>query len=331
MIKELYPSLNKEHIDGLKPALSKAIVEIPDSVKGAIEIIVEELLNFKQSVYNDWQDSVLNCLDFHYSNDELKIIEANTNASGYLVSHLLLNKKEDVLAFEDSILNSFKTVFNTDKPDPLYIIDENPTSERMYPEFLMFKDMFERNGLSNVNIVKTNDLLLSKQAYVYNRDTDFYFEKSPLLLEAFNSGVLKLSTSPITYERLASKKNDLISQDLSDFPNLKSSMLKSVPFSTELWGERKKYFFKPQEMFGGKGVYSGKSLSKKKFDSLGSEYMAQESHPPGKIQIDGVEWKYDIRAFFSESKVQKIVARVYQGQLTNFSTLGGGFALIEWV
>jgi hypothetical protein len=43
------------------------------------------------------------------------------------------------------------------------------------------------------------------------------------------------------------------------------------------------------------------------------------------------EWKYDIRAYFSEGSVQKILARVYQGQLTNFSQAGGGFALIEWV
>ena len=84
-------------------------------------------------------------------------------------------------------------------------------------------------------------------------------------------------------------------------------------------------------MFGGKGVYAGKSLSRKKFDSLGNHYIAQEAHPPGRVDFNDENWKYDIRAFFSESHVQKIVARVYQGQVTNFSKEGGGFALIDWV
>jgi len=331
MPKTLYPSLTQDHLSFLEPVLCKVSVEIPKKVKQEIIKITEEFLSYKKSQFEDWSDSVLNSLDFHYSNDELKIIEANTNASGYLVSNLLLENESKALGYERDILNSFYKVFETDKPEPLYIMDEDPESEKMFSEFLMFKDMFLRNDNSKVKIIKTKDLPLDENAYVYNRDTDFYFEKNPEIFESYKNENLKLSTSPVSYERLASKKNDLRSTSTKDFPNLDKALLKSVPFSKDLWPSRKKYFFKPQEMFGGKGVYAGKSLSRKKFETLDDSYLAQESHLPGKITHLEQEWKYDIRAFFSESSVQKIIARVYQGQLTNFSTAGGGFALIKWL
>ena len=331
MVKDLYPSVTEEHIENLRPALCKFSIELPKVIQKEIHTIVREFLTLKKSFYPDWEKSVLNCLDFHYSSQTLKIIEANTNASGYLITHLLPQKKEKVKSYEKSIYKSFISAFDSKRPEPLFIIDENPEKEKMYPEFLMFKDMFMRMGLERVKIVKTQDLSLNENAFVYNRDTDFYFKKNPEILKAFQSGILKLSTSPTTYERLASKKNDLKGEKIKAFPHLEKALLKSFPFTKDLWEKRKRFFFKPQEMFGGKGVYSGKSLSRKKFESLDDNYIVQEAHPPGKIEFKGEEWKYDIRAFFSESEVQKIVARVYQGQVTNFSKKGGGFALIKWV
>jgi hypothetical protein len=200
----------------------------------------------------------------------------------------------------------------------------------MYPEFLMYKDFFMRQDLQEVEIIKTNDLPL-KNSFVYNRDTDFYFEQHPQIKKSIEENLVFFSTTPKSYNQLASKANDLKNEDLSLFPNLKEAFLNSKPFSTELWATRKNYFFKPKEMFGGKGVYSGKSISRKKFETLGENHLAQEYHPPGKLIFNDEEWKFDIRAFFSERDVQKITTRVYQGQLTNFSKTGGGFASIDWV
>ena len=215
----------------LKPALCDFSVELSKKIQKKIYTITEEFLAFKKSLYPDWQNSVLNCLDFHYSSNTLKIIEANTNSSGYLVTHLLSQSIEEALKYEKSIYQSFLDVFDSKKPEPLFIIDENPKKEKMYPEFLMFKDFFKRQGLDHVYIVKTSELPLDKNSFVYNRDTDFHFDKNPNLLKAFNDGSIKLSTSPLTYDRLASKKNDLSNVDTKVFPNLNHALLKSLSFS----------------------------------------------------------------------------------------------------
>ncbi len=330
--KSLYPSINDQHLNDLTSALCDFKVKLPKILEPKIRTIVKEFLEFKKSSFSDFEPSVLNCLDFHYSNEKLKIIEANTNASGYMLTNLLLgdNFEESSLLYEKTLYESFLKIFKTKNPEPLYIIDDSPEDEKMYPEFLMYKDFFIRQGLTEVKILKTKDLKLQK-SFVYNRDTDFYFDKHPQIKKAIDEGNLFFSTTPKSYNQLASKTNDLVDKNLSPFPNLEKAFLNSKSFNTDFWATRKNYFFKPKEMFGGKGVYSGKSISRKKFETLGDNYLVQESHPPGKVMFQDEEWKFDIRAFFSEGDVQKIAARVYQGQLTNFSKTGGGFASIDWV
>ena len=52
--------------------------------------------------------------------------------------------------------------------------------------------------------------------------------------------------------------------------------------------------------------------------------------PPSQrtIRIDGreVPLKLDLRNYVYAGRVQLVAARLYQGQTTNFRTLGGGFA-----
>lgn len=344
-VEKLYPSLTEDHKERLKNALCPFKVELPTSVKEQIFKITDQFIQSKKLISKKWQDSVLNCLDFHYSENTLKIIEANTNASGYLITHLLEDDKSLIESYEQKLLSSFYKVFNTKNPSPLFIVDTDPEKEKMYPEFLMFKEMFLRQNISKVEIINTKALedrlekMNEEKIYVYNRDTDFYLEKFPALKGAWLKKSVQLSTSPKAYENIASKNEPILTDRPEDFPELEAAVLKTHPFSSDLWEIRKKLFFKPKESFGSKGVYAGKSLSRKKFDSLNEEtYLAQELHLPGKIKHNEEDWKFDIRAYFSEdsadlkkTSVQKIVARVYQGQVTNFSKLGGGFALIEWV
>jgi len=309
--KSLYPSINDKHIEDLTSALCDFKVKLPKSLEPKIKTIVKEFLDFKKTTFSDFKPSVLNCLDFHYSNDKLKIIEANTNASGYMLTNLLLgeNFKESALKYETTLYKSFLKIFKTETPEPLYIIDNSPEEEKMYPEFLMYKDFFMRQGLKEVEIIKTKDLPL-KNSFVYNRDTDFYFDKHPQIKKSIDDGHVFFSTTPTSYNQLASKANDLEVESLSSFPNLNEAFLTSKPFNTELWATRKNYFFKPKEMFGGKGVYSGKSISRKKFETLDNSYLAQESHPPGKVTFNDEEWKFDIRAYFSEDKFFKNRRRI---------------------
>lgn len=340
-LEKLYPSLNEKHKEQVKNALCPFKVKLPKSLKLKILKVVDQFIQSKKLIASHWEDSVLNCLDFHYSEDQLKIIEANTNASGYLITHLLENENTVIENYEQSVLASFYSVFQNKTPSPLLIVDTKPENEKMYPEFLMFKDMFLKHGVSPVEIKDTKELeenITFDKQYIYNRDTDFYLEKFPNIKEAWLSKSLTLSTSPTAYENIASKDAPILPEDETHpFSDLEASVLKNYSIGEDLWAMRKKLFFKPKKSFGSKGVYAGKSLSRKKFETLKSEdYLAQELHLPGKVKHNDEEWKFDIRAYFSEEhtdspSVQKIVARVYQGQVTNFSKPGGGFALIDWV
>ncbi|MDQ5903241.1 MAG: hypothetical protein QG672_830, partial [Pseudomonadota bacterium] len=59
-------------------------------------------------------------------------------------------------------------------------------------------------------------------------------------------------------------------------------------------------------------------------------YIAQALVPPSerRLQVAGEpqQFKLDLRNYAYAGKVQLVVARLYQGQTTNFRTPGGGFA-----
>jgi hypothetical protein len=101
--------------------------------------------------------------------------------------------------------------------------------------------------------------------------------------------------------------------------------LKNFSDHEELWGQRKKLFFKPAQMYGGKAVYRGSSISRRVFlEMLERDYIAQEFRPPGEWH----GWKYDLRFYVYKDRIQQVCARLYQGQVTGFSTPGGGLARV---
>ena len=51
--------------------------------------------------------------------------------------------------------------------------------------------------------------------------------------------------------------------------------------------------------------------------------------PPVFVDLNGNRWKYDIRVFVYKDQVQKLSARVYQGQVTGFSVPNAGFASVS--
>lgn len=337
---KLYPRTSEVDKKEYYNALCPFKVQLPANLRRKIVEVTQDFIDASRTLRGEWGTSVLNCLDFHWNENQLKIIEANTNASGFLFSHLMESSEKSVISYEETLLRSFEICFDS-KPKEVFIIDREPKAERMYVEFLMTQDFFERNGIK-ASILETerfNQLCTesSKSFYCYNRDTDFYLEQFPGILKKWKDGTLILSAHPRAYEAIASKKNLHELSELSDTSTtLRSALLRTIYLSEDtvenLWENRKKYFFKPLESFGGKGVYNGKSVSRKKFSEIAKEpYMAQEICPPGMYPHEDQDWKYDIRAFFSEEGVQKILCRLYQGQLTNFKSPGGGFALIEWI
>jgi hypothetical protein len=104
-----------------------------------------------------------------------------------------------------------------------------------------------------------------------------------------------------------------------------------VGSETSWWNDRKRWFFKPRTGFGSRGAYRGDKLTRRVFaDVMCKEYMAQEFTPPGerlRSAPGGKQaFKVDVRCYVYRGQVQQMAARLYQGQTTNFRTVGGGFA-----
>ncbi len=100
------------------------------------------------------------------------------------------------------------------------------------------------------------------------------------------------------------------------------------------WSERREWVFKPAASFASRGVYRGDKISRKKLDEIFAEggYLAQRRIEPAAVAVDtdaGVQrMKFDVRAYAYRSEVLLLGARVYQGQVTNLRTPGGGFSAI---
>jgi hypothetical protein len=75
-------------------------------------------------------------------------------------------------------------------------------------------------------------------------------------------------------------------------------------------------------------------VSRKVFERIITEdYLVQEFVPaqswPGATQEDPMSnWKFDLRVYADQDRVQMVVARSYLGQVTNFSTPQGGLTAV---
>lgn len=296
---------------------------------------------------------VLSCLDFHIDleNDKIKLIEANTNASGYLMGSLVYQLHGlDFSKCSKDLFEMFKKSNLLDS-DKLFITDENPESQKMFLEFLMYKDFFKQKNydFEIMDITELEKKLLSSSTNhsvsIYNRSTDFYLKNHKTILDLFLKQKIQLNPNPVDYDLWAHKDNlsqisNLSDQILSDHEQmifnkfiLKSAKIQDLfPDLDAAWNERKRYFFKPSESYGGKASYKGSSVSKTYFENLWTQnFLAQEFFAPPKFKDENQnEWKYDLRVYTFEDNTLLTMARVYQGQITNFSTIGGGFAHVEF-
>ncbi|MEO0336858.1 MAG: hypothetical protein AAF202_10705, partial [Pseudomonadota bacterium] len=177
---------------------------------------------------------------------------------------------------------------------------------------------------------------------VYNRFTDFYFSEpsSQHLLEAYTNQISLFSPNPREYSLMADKNRlPILREEIAkSSPEMMSLIPETRLFSEfeskdALWSERKKYFFKPSQSFGSKGVFSGKGISRKAFEGIYSpNFLAQELCPAGRETFhydeEPIEMKFDLRFYCFEGEIQHYTARLYQGQATNMKTDLGGLAPI---
>lgn len=237
------------------------------------------------------------------------------------------------------------------------IVDEAPQAQYFYPEFTLAKQIFEREGIQTLIADPAefrgdaDGLYLGnvKIDLVYNRLTDFSLEKFPVLLHVYRQNLVVLTPHPHAYTLYADKRNLSL---LTDAELLRAIGLDETAIATlqagipqtrlveekdaeQWWKERKDWFFKPATGYGGKGSYRGDKLTQRVFGEIvQGGYVAQRKAMPGEVEVsvEGAEpaaFKYDVRCYVYEGQVQLLIARLYQGQTTNFRTAGGGLALVR--
>jgi hypothetical protein len=252
---------------------------------------------------------------------------------------------------------------NGDKSVEIVIMDEDFEKQKMLFEFLVYKSLFEGRGYKteichpeDVVFDKTTKRLqfgkLKKISLIYNRFCDFLFNeaRSRPLLENYQMGDTVITPHPQEYLLLADKNRMVEWGTPGFFENLglEDSSIQAIRQvlipsfvvqsrdSAEVWSERKEYFFKPLQSYGGKSAYRGNSVSHKVFERILAEpFLAQKLVSPAEVSAPNVDsgemtsWKYDLRFFVYRDRIQSGIARLYQGQLTNFRTRGGGFAALK--
>ena len=305
--------------------------------------------------------------DVHLTVDGPKLIEINTNAGGALLNALLLKahgRQAEAAALEAAIVAMFRAEWAAARGDvPLTriaIVDEQPASQYLAPEFQLFKQLFEAHGIAAVvadpaELVRAGDALCHAGQpvdLIYNRLTDFALAAPAHahLAAVYQAGGVVVTPHPRAHALLADKRNLMLLSDEASLielgvpENLRRIILAGVPrtvaveagpgdpdWAERFWAERKRWFFKPAAGFGSRATYRGDKLTKRVFEEiLQGGYIAQEIVPPSEHPITvGAEtqsFKADLRAYAYQGQVQLFAARLYQGQTTNFRTPGGGFA-----
>jgi hypothetical protein len=311
--------------------------------------------------------------DFHLGADGPHLIEINTNAGGALLNVALARAQRACCVEVEQALSSpgagdeaeaaFVAMFRREWElqrkgatlGSVAIVDSEPTRQYLYPEFLMFKELFENAEIA-ATIVDPSELELRggrltakgrEIDLVYNRLTDFYFEEpsSAPLRAAYESGTVVVTPGPRAHALYADKRHLAVLSDPDAMRafglDTKTAELlaESVPRTVvldegnrdELWKQRKSHFFKPAGGYGSKAAYRGDKMTRGVWEELaGRSYVAQRIAPPTERTIlqgeREVPLKLDVRCYVYDGSVQLVASRLYQGQTTNFRTQGGGFA-----
>lgn len=299
--------------------------------------------------------------DFHLNADGVHLIEINSNAGGAFLNALLIESQTNTQNLPQIFVEMFRHEWQLARGNAplncIAIVDQQPESQYLYPEFLLAQQAFENAGIRCIiadpaELTSTpSGLTIAGQHVdlVYNRLTDFDLQQHPLLLHAWQANQLVLTPNPAHYQRYADKRKlaALTDEDWLRNTGVSSAqievLLRGIPETKIVraaeaenwWTERKQWFFKPVSGYGSKGAYRGDKLTKRVFEEiLQADYVAQRLAPPGECTVklgdtgETQTLKFDVRCYVYDGKIQLIAARLYQGQTTNFRTVGGGFGLV---
>jgi hypothetical protein len=308
--------------------------------------------------------------DFHLGGDGPRLIEINTNAGGALLNTILARAQraccEDIehlvsgpiptadleRTFLEMFAAEWRSAGRSGLPRRIAIVDDAPEEQYLYPEFLLFAQLFRRFGI-NAAVLDPAQLSFARGALrdahgavdlVYNRLTDFSLEAPAhaALRDAYLARAAVVTPHPRAHAIYSDKRNLSL---LTDAARLRSWGVREAALNTLLrgiarterviaadsdrhWAARRGLFFKPATGYGSRAAYRGDKLTRRVWtEILSGEYVAQELVPPGERRI-GPEssMKSDVRNYAYVGQVQLLAARIYQGQTTNLRTAGGGFA-----
>ena len=308
--------------------------------------------------------------DFHLGAGGPRLIEVNTNAGGALLNAVLARAQRACCgeiaalvggpvpadALERTLFEMFVSEWRRSgragAPRRIVIVDDEPERQFLYPEFLLFAQLFRRFGIeaqvrAPEELAFNDGVLRDAQGpvdLVYNRLTDFALEAAAhaALRAAYLADAAVITPHPRAHALYADKRNLSL---LTDEELLRSwgvreaaiaelqrgiprTRIVSAPDGERLWAERRKLFFKPAAGYGSRAAYRGDKLTRRVWGEIrAGTHVAQELVLPSERRI-GPEtaMKVDVRNYVYHGRVQQLAARLYQGQTTNMRTAGGGFA-----
>lgn len=306
--------------------------------------------------------------DFHLTADGPRLIEINTNPGGVLLNAMQaraqricmpehMSSATDTSRIELEVVKVIEAEWQRQRGalplKSIAIVDDAPTEQYLYPEFLLFQKLFQKHGYHS-QICSPDALEYSAGQIslhtepvdmVYNRLTDFALEQpgNLALRAAYVAGEVVLSPHPRAHALYADKRNlillcdpDFLAQAGATVATL-AVLSKTIPLTRLvtaenrdfLWTNRRKFFFKPAAGYGGKAAYRGDKLTHRVWQDIsGGTFIAQALVKPSERQLlpDSQPLKVDIRCYAYQGKALSYAARMYQGQTTNFRTPFGGFA-----
>ena len=318
--------------------------------------------------FDPGHDALMMGYDFHLTDAGPRLIEVNTNAGGGYIAWLseaqahrdyptLLSARIKGRLYS-SFLQEWRSFSAAKQPlQRVALLDENPTDQPLYPEVVACRDWLQEQGLA-ATIVAPEQLQADESGVsfagqrldlIYNRHCDFFLEEPQLagIRAAYLAGNVCLSPNPFAYGLLADKRRMIIWSDEHALAELgvadeeRKVLTSLVPCSRLfadcdpelLWVERKRLVFKPVTRFGSRGVLLGKSITRKRFAEQDAETTLVQDLVPPSVESDaaGQGFKVDMRLFVYRQQLLGIGARLYQGQVTNLRTEGGGFAPVRLI
>ncbi len=286
------------------------------------------------------------------------LIEVNTNAGGVLTAMQAARHGNDCCVelqhglLEARLLALFRRDLlgpDRDQTGVVAIVDDQLGSQPLLLEMRALGDLL-RPYAKEVRVIDAAELSYRAGRLrhgdtaidrVYWRSTDFLLTEpghAPIRRAVQERSTI-LAPSPEAYQAIADKRRFVgwsKTPELARDPvrELSFSIAETVPMDTrtvEAWyAVRSEWVFKPVSGHGSRGVYIGKSISRRKLAELPTDsYLAQRYAPHPVVDRDGKEWKYDVRFFADRGQVIGAAARVFHGQVVGMREPGSGFAPIQ--